>query len=146
MTSSIDFLLDRDTDSVILLNLIKGSNLRLEICVCSVVSTVETSGAAGKWWDFYCIFCYAIRVSFFYLINKNPLLHKKITVGEYLQKKEASVKLYCDNCSFFRNTEDGKEAQQLQLMWQIWHKDVFGITVFYVMIQQIKKRGERQWI
>ena len=84
---------------------------------------------------------------FFYIIyQKNPLLHKKITVGEYLQKKEASVKLYCDNCSFFRNTEDGKEAQQLQLMWQIWHKDVFGITVFYVMIQQIKKRGERQWI
>ena len=31
-------------------------------------------------------------------------------------------------------------------MWQIWHKDVFWITVFYVMIQQIKKRGERQWI
>ena len=25
-------------------------------------------------------------------------------------------------------------------MWQIWHKDVFWITVFYVMIQQIKKR------
>ena len=43
------FLLDRGTDPVILLNLIKGSNLRLEICVCSVVSTVETSGAAGKW-------------------------------------------------------------------------------------------------
>ena len=49
-----------------------------------------------------------------------------------------SVKLYCDNCSFFRNTEDGKGAQQLQLMWQIWHKDVFWITVFYVMIQQMK--------
>ncbi|RGI25361.1 hypothetical protein DXC28_04825, partial [Ruminococcus sp. OM08-9BH] len=43
------FILDRDTGPVILLNLIKGSNLRLEICVCSVVSTVETSGAAGKW-------------------------------------------------------------------------------------------------
>ena len=44
-----DFILDRDTGPVILLKLIKGSNLRLEICVCSVVSTVETSGAAGKW-------------------------------------------------------------------------------------------------
>ena len=43
------FILDRGTDPVIILNLIKGSNLRLEICVCSVVSTVETSGAAGKW-------------------------------------------------------------------------------------------------
>ena len=41
--------LDRGTDPVILLKLIKGSNLRLEICVCSVVSTVETSGAARKW-------------------------------------------------------------------------------------------------
>ena len=43
------FILDRDTGPVILLNLIKGSNLRLEIGVCSVVSTMETSGAAGKW-------------------------------------------------------------------------------------------------
>ena len=58
--------LDRGTDSVILLALIKGSNLRLEICVCSVVSTVETSGTTWKWRDFYCIFCYAIIVSFFY--------------------------------------------------------------------------------
>ena len=92
MTSSIDFLRDRDTDSVILLNLIKGSNLRLEICVCSVVSTVETSGAAGKWWDFYCIFCCAIRVSFFIsFYQKNPLLHKKITVGEYLQKRRQAL-------------------------------------------------------
>ncbi|MCG4763550.1 hypothetical protein L0P42_14540, partial [Fusicatenibacter saccharivorans] len=41
--------LDRGTDSVILLALIKGSNLRLEICVCSVVSTVETSGTTWKW-------------------------------------------------------------------------------------------------
>ena len=82
------FILDRDTGPVILLNLIKGSNLRLEICVCSVVSTVETSGAAGKWWDFYCIFCCAIKVSFFIsFYQKNPLLHKKITVGEYLQKR-----------------------------------------------------------
>ena len=36
-------------------------------------------------------FCYAIRVSFFYLINKNPLLHKKITVGEYLQKRRQAL-------------------------------------------------------
>ena len=41
--------LDRSIDFVIVLDSIKGSNLRLEICVCSVVSTVETSGAAGKW-------------------------------------------------------------------------------------------------
>jgi len=52
--------LDRGIDFVIVLDSIKGSNLRLKICVCSVVSTVETSGAARKWWDFYCIFCYAI--------------------------------------------------------------------------------------
>ena len=25
-------------------------------------------------------------------------------------------------------------------MWQIWHKDVFWITVFYVIIQKIKKK------
>ena len=41
--------LDRSIDFVIVLDSIKGSNLRLKICVCSVVSTVETSGAAGKW-------------------------------------------------------------------------------------------------
>ena len=41
--------LDRDIGFVILLDLIKGSNLRLEIGVCSVVSTMETSGAARKW-------------------------------------------------------------------------------------------------
>ena len=33
---------------------------------------------------------------------------------------------------------DGKGFQQLQLMQQIRHRDVFWITVFYVMIQQMK--------
>ena len=41
--------LDRSINFVIVLDPIKGSNLRLKICVCSVVSTVETSGVARKW-------------------------------------------------------------------------------------------------
>ena len=37
-------------------------------------------------------FCYAIRVSFFIsFYQKNPLLHKKITVGEYLQKRRQAL-------------------------------------------------------
>lgn len=33
---------------------------------------------------------------------------------------------------------DEKGLQQMQLMWKIRHRDVFWITAFYVMIQQMK--------
>jgi len=52
--------IDKETGIIVQSNLIKRSNLCLEICVCSVVSTVEPSGTSGKWWDFYCSIWYAI--------------------------------------------------------------------------------------
>ena len=39
-------VLDKYTDFIVQSPLIKGSNLRFKIYVCSVVSTVETSGTA----------------------------------------------------------------------------------------------------
>ena len=41
--------IDKETGIIVQSNLIKRSNLCLEICVCSVVSTVEPSGTSGKW-------------------------------------------------------------------------------------------------
>ena len=64
-------VLDKYTDFIVQSPLIKGSNLRFKTYVCSVVSTVETSGTARNWWDFYCMFCHAIKVSFFIRRRKN---------------------------------------------------------------------------
>ena len=123
--------LDRGTDPVILLKLIKGSNLRLEICVCSVVSTVETSGAAGKWWDFYCIFCCAIRVSFFIsFYQKNPLLHKKITVGEYLQKRRQALSSIVAIVLPFGTQKMAKEHSSCNWCGRFGTKTSFGLQYF----------------
>ena len=48
--------IDKETGSIVQSNLIKRSNLCLEICVCSVVSTVEPSGTSGKWGTFIAVF------------------------------------------------------------------------------------------
>ena len=42
-------VLDKYTDFIVKSPLIKGSNLRFKTYVCSVVSTVETSGTARNW-------------------------------------------------------------------------------------------------
>ncbi len=60
----------------------------MEICVCSVVSTVETSGAGREMVRLLLHFLLCNKGFFFIsFYQKNPLLHKKITVGEYLQKR-----------------------------------------------------------
>ena len=63
---------------------IKGSNLRLTNCVCDVVSTVEASGIIRKWWDFYCIFYYAMKV-FFYIFFKEVFHCIRNSGSKYLE-------------------------------------------------------------
>ena len=63
----------------------------MEICVCSVVSTVEHPALQGNGETFICYFLLCNKGFFFYIILSIKILYciKKITVGEYLQKKEA---------------------------------------------------------